>query len=114
MENRSKHETEQLIKNMNTTTDTRNDKGSKKGIWYGRLLTLQIRVGGGGAYSAPPCENCFADTTHQIYMYIEGCEHSSFKNVDLVAIQSSDPQAQTFNWPIFGKVRYFPPKSSEG
>ena len=41
-------------------------------------------------------------------------DHSSFKNVDLVAIQSSDPQAQIFNWPIFGKVLYFPPKSSEG
>jgi hypothetical protein len=36
------------------------------------------------------------------------------ENVDLVAIQSSDPQARIFNWPIFGVVRYVPPKSSEG
>jgi hypothetical protein len=31
-------------------------------------------------------------------------QHSSFKNVDLVAIQSFDPQARIFNWQIFGKV----------
>ena len=41
-------------------------------------------------------------------------EHSSFKNVDLVAIQSYDPQALLFDLPVFGKVCYFPPKSSEG
>ena len=41
-------------------------------------------------------------------------EHSSFKNVDLVAIQSFDPQAQIFNRPIFGNLCYFPLKFSEG
>ena len=41
-------------------------------------------------------------------------ERPSFKNVDLVFIQSSDPQARIFNRPIFGKLWYFPPKSSEG
>jgi hypothetical protein len=29
-------------------------------------------------------------------------EHSSFKNVDLAAVQSSDPQAQMFNSQILG------------
>jgi hypothetical protein len=33
-------------------------------------------------------------------------EHSSFKYVDLVAMQSFDPQAQIFNLSIFGKKRY--------
>jgi hypothetical protein len=37
-----------------------------------------------------------------------------YVNVDLVAIQISDPQARIFNLQIFGKVGYFPPKSSEG
>jgi hypothetical protein len=31
-------------------------------------------------------------------------EHSGFKKVDLVAIQSSDPQVGIFNWPILRKV----------
>jgi hypothetical protein len=31
-------------------------------------------------------------------------EHSSFKNLDSVAIQSFDPQAQIFNLSIFGKI----------
>ena len=31
-------------------------------------------------------------------------EHSSFKNVELVAIQSFDPQAQVLYWQIFGKL----------
>jgi hypothetical protein len=39
---------------------------------------------------------------------------SSITNVDFVAIQSVDPQAQIFNWLILGKVWYFPQKSSEG
>ena len=30
------------------------------------------------------------------------------------AIQSFDPQTQIFNWPIFGKVLYFPQKLLEG
>ena len=33
-------------------------------------------------------------------------EHYIFKNVDLVAIQSFDPQARIFNWPIFSKLCY--------
>ena len=37
----------------------------------------------------------------------ENGEHSSFTNVDLVAIQSLDPQAVDTIW-------HFPPKSSEG
>ena len=51
------------------------------------------------------------------YIYNEGScawEHSSFKNLDLVAIQSFEPQAWIFNRPIFVKLWYFPPKSSEG
>ena len=50
---------------------------------------------------------------YTINVYV-ACEHSSLKNLDLVAIQSSDPRARKFNWQIFGKVWYFPPKSSEG
>jgi hypothetical protein len=42
------------------------------------------------------------------------CKHSSFKNADLVAIQSFEPQAQIFNLSIFGKILYFPSKFSEG
>jgi hypothetical protein len=34
-------------------------------------------------------------------------EHSSFKNVDLVAIKSFDHQAQIFNLLIFGKYDIF-------
>ena len=34
--------------------------------------------------------------------------------VDLVAIQSTDPQALTIKSQIVDKVCYFPPKSSEG
>ena len=70
------------------------------------------------------CENCFEDCFCQFFSYhpsniytmkvYVAWEHSSFKNVDLVAIQSFDPQARIFNWPIFGKVWYFPTKSSEG
>ena len=31
------------------------------------------------------------------------CEHSRFKNMDLVAIQHSDPQARILNSPVFEK-----------
>ena len=80
-------------------------------------LELPGRVGG-GADSAPPCENCFSDCFCQFFPYHPSnvytmkvhvaWEHSSFKNVDLVAIQSFDPQAQIFNLSIFGKIWYFP------
>jgi hypothetical protein len=50
---------------------------------------------------------------YTIYVYV-ACEHSSFKNLDLVSIQSSDPRAQKFTRQIFVKVCYFHPKSSDG
>ena len=58
---------------------------------------------------APPCENFSAMFLPNIYtMKVHvAWEHSNFKNVDLVAIQCSDPQAQIFNWPIFGKYNIF-------
>ena len=43
-------------------------------------------------------------TTHQNKV-LAAWEHCIFKNVDLVAIQSSDPQAWIFKWPIFNKNR---------
>ena len=73
---------------------------------------------------APPCANCFADCFCQLFSYHPSniytmkvhvaWEHSIFKNMDLVAIQSSNPQAWRFNWQIFGKVWYSPLKSAEG
>ena len=75
-------------------------------------LELPGRVG--GADSAPPCENCSSDCFCQFFPYHPSnvCtmkvhvawEHSSFKNVDLVAIKSFDPQAQIYNLSIFGKI----------
>ena len=41
--------------------------------------------------------------TYTIKVY-EAQGHPSFKNVDMVAIQSSDTQARIFNWPNFGEV----------
>ena len=75
-------------------------------------LELPGRVG--GADSAPPCENGFSDCFCQFFLYHPSnvytmkvhvaWEHSSFKNVELVAIQSFDSQAQIFNLSIFGKI----------
>ena len=50
----------------------------------------------------------FFHTTHQIYVYTLmvylAMELNTFKNVDLMAIQSFDPQARIFNWPKFRKL----------
>jgi uncharacterized protein YkuJ len=81
-------------------------------------LTLKrvriTRKGGGGAETAPQCEICFSDCFCQFVPYHPSnvytmkvhvaWEHSSFKNVDLVAIQSFETQAQIFNLSIFGKI----------
>jgi hypothetical protein len=49
-------------------------------------------------------------TTHHIYIHTMKvyvvCEHSSFKNVDMVAIQSLDPQARILNRPILSQNYY--------
>ena len=44
-----------------------------------------------------PAMNCIFIEVHVAW------DHSNFQNVDLVAIQTFDPQAQTFDWPIFDK-----------
>jgi hypothetical protein len=75
----------------------------------GGTSELQIRVVGGGANSAPnmniASRTVFSNFPSNIYtMKVHvGWEHSSFKNLDLVAIQSFDPQAEIFNFLIFGK-----------
>ena len=88
-----------------------------------RILQFSISPEEGGASELQISKYCFADsfcqffhTTYQIYtikVHV-AWEHSSFKNVDLVVIQSSDPRAWIFNWSIFGNILYFPLKSLEG
>ena len=84
-----------------------------------KMLTLKKSEleKGGGAYRFPDCF-CLFFLYHPWIIYTIkvhiAWEHSSFTNMDLVAIQRSDPQARIFNSQIFNKVWYFPPKSSEG
>ena len=76
------------------------------------MAELQIRVGG---HIVPPhvkiaMRTVFAKNFHttdriiyKMKVYV-AWEHSSFNNVDLVAIQTVDTQARILNWLIFGKL----------
>ena len=84
---------------------------SKQRTWRGWVVRITNKGG------CPPmwkllCE-LFLPNIYTMKVHV-AWEHSNFKNVDLVAIQYSDPQARICNWPIFDKLWYFPPKSSEG
>ena len=85
-------------------------------MWKAPISLIITNKGGGGAHSAPHINFALRTVLGIFFPYHPSniytmkvhvaWEHSSFKNVDLVAvtIQSFDPQARVFNWRIFGKV----------